>query len=345
MIRLNDINLLSISLRGISLSRISLGGSSGGGVPPVPPLRPIASYRTAGKTNQDADRDVLKDLTGHGYDIQLKNFGFAFGSGYGVYDTNVSSIVMNSSDYSITVKSLDNSPKIRIAFSVSGLPNEDPGFNYLRISIRASDQSLIYDQVYRYDGEYVFEWENTNNESFYCVIYNGGSPSYSVDGLKVLIHPNEYEGALVSDGVDDYGLCTDFPSSLFSVKSGYTIIAKRVWIEQPTNNCSLVTMLNGNSVGPLAVEYYSAAQDKFRAASFGNLTEINKSTSEVVYQTSKSYNGAPISIGSNLGNIDRLVIFAPATNITNSSGKIALYALDIYDRDLEGEELQTALII
>lgn len=50
--------------------------------------KPIASYRAAGKTNEDADRAVLKDLTGNGHDLQLKNFAWAEGSGYGLYQLN-----------------------------------------------------------------------------------------------------------------------------------------------------------------------------------------------------------------------------------------------------------------
>ena len=33
-------------------------------------------------TNEDADRAVLKDLTGNGHDLQLKNFAFSGSSGY-----------------------------------------------------------------------------------------------------------------------------------------------------------------------------------------------------------------------------------------------------------------------
>lgn len=49
---------------------------------------PIASYRAYDKTNDDTDRNVLKDLTGNGHDIQLYKFEFAEGSGYGKYATD-----------------------------------------------------------------------------------------------------------------------------------------------------------------------------------------------------------------------------------------------------------------
>lgn len=43
---------------------------------------PIASYRTYGKTNSSSDRNILKDLTGHGYDMTLYNFSYSGTSGY-----------------------------------------------------------------------------------------------------------------------------------------------------------------------------------------------------------------------------------------------------------------------
>ena len=50
----------------------------------------IASYRTYDKTNEDEDRDILKDLSGNGHDIQLYNFAFSEGSGYGLYANDFS---------------------------------------------------------------------------------------------------------------------------------------------------------------------------------------------------------------------------------------------------------------
>lgn len=42
----------------------------------------IAAWSAKGKTNDDADRNVLKDLTGNGHDITLNNFAWNTESGY-----------------------------------------------------------------------------------------------------------------------------------------------------------------------------------------------------------------------------------------------------------------------
>lgn len=48
----------------------------------------VSVISTYGKTNEDADRSILKDKTGKGNDFKLLNFGFAGNSGYGLYSTD-----------------------------------------------------------------------------------------------------------------------------------------------------------------------------------------------------------------------------------------------------------------
>lgn len=49
----------------------------------VYPPNLVAAWSAKGKSNDDADRAVLKDLTGNGHDIALNNFAFNGDSGYG----------------------------------------------------------------------------------------------------------------------------------------------------------------------------------------------------------------------------------------------------------------------
>lgn len=48
----------------------------------------VSVISTYGKTNEDADRSILKDKTGKGNDFKLLNFGFAGNSGYGLPGTD-----------------------------------------------------------------------------------------------------------------------------------------------------------------------------------------------------------------------------------------------------------------
>lgn len=93
-IGLNPIKLDAIGLDPIRMNAIRLGvpgDSSGSGRPYIDPelLSHVKmAISTWGKTNDDPDRTVLKDLSGNGNDMRLLNFGFTEGSGYGLPGTD-----------------------------------------------------------------------------------------------------------------------------------------------------------------------------------------------------------------------------------------------------------------
>jgi hypothetical protein len=88
---LNRLSLNKLSLNRVDLNRI---GGRDVGVSARPYIDPeLLSHvkmaiSTWGKTNDDPDRAVLKDLSGNGNDMRLLNFGFAGNSGYGLYSTD-----------------------------------------------------------------------------------------------------------------------------------------------------------------------------------------------------------------------------------------------------------------
>ena len=55
-----------------------------------PWLFPDQAWTVTGKTNEDEDRATIANITGNGNDLVLSNFGFAEGSGYGLYVENYS---------------------------------------------------------------------------------------------------------------------------------------------------------------------------------------------------------------------------------------------------------------
>ena len=93
-IGLNPIKLDAIGLDPIRMNAIRLGvpgDSSGSARPYIDPdlLKHVKmAISTWGKTNDDPDRTVLKDLSGNGNDMRLLNFGFTEGSGYGLPGTD-----------------------------------------------------------------------------------------------------------------------------------------------------------------------------------------------------------------------------------------------------------------
>lgn len=69
-----------------------------------PWLFPDQAWTVVGKTNEDTDRATITNITGNGNDLVLSNFGFAEGSGYGLYKTpfELYPSVQHSSKYSLS---------------------------------------------------------------------------------------------------------------------------------------------------------------------------------------------------------------------------------------------------
>lgn len=163
----------------------------------------------------------------------------------------------------------------------------------------------------------------------------------SVDytGLTIEQIP-DYQGALVSDGVDDYGLCENFPA--FPIEKGFTVCAIRGWISEKG---TLISKRNQSSLidGAFTTEIItenSQGDILKTCVSFGKgnsiLNYFNKNIS-FIYNTSLKYNGFTIKSG-DLQDTNIISIFSNYRGLINK-GSIALYALEIYDRDLTDEEI------
>ena len=310
----------------IGFNKIKKGGTSS--------LKPITSYRAYDKTNDDEDRAVLKDLTGNGHDIQLYNFAFAESSGYGKYPFSFT-IDLNAADY-ITKVGYQK-------YCINGNPpswllyrhyNEKVNFR-IKIS-NLKDASLIIKigenrTIISEDGIYSFNKE-TEALEYILVAHNS---SYNFDNLVVELLP-DYQGALVSDGVDDYGLCENFP--VFTPEKGFTICAIREYISDKIG-CLVTNHISG-TISNFMFEATNA-EYKSTCLSFNKQTSITIEKQKFSYMTSNKYNDNTIAKGNDVATIDKIRLFSYYAHNNNFVYNAALYALEIYDRDLTDEEIAT----
>lgn len=145
-IGLNPIKLDAIGLDPIRMNAIRLGvpvASSGSGRPYIDPelLSHVKmAISTWGKTNDDPDRAILKDLSGNGNDMRLLNFGFAEGSGYGLPGTDFEGWLCTDGvdDIIESVKPisevLEGSNEITVVSIIHGIGSKNAYTNVLRES-------------------------------------------------------------------------------------------------------------------------------------------------------------------------------------------------------------------
>lgn len=312
----------------------------------------IGQYKPYLNSNDSPTRDILKDYSGRSHDIQLYNFGYALGSGYGSWAFDLSSSSLNEytegqsygtlffqedgSLYKKVIVNLNVGDTIKFKFRVRDLiANGKPGLNL--ILYEASTGVFIESSRMFASSNGIFEYSFTNeNYSSNLILYfYNGVGSANKRNFYVDILP-DYPGALVSDGVDDYGLCENFP--ILTKEKGYTVVALRKWLNIDNSQGVLVsTEKDSARTGAFSMEYDSVNPLTY---SFGAENKISSFKEDFTYQTSNKYNDESILSNGDFVQTDNLLLFRKRLNFSYYSS-IALYALEIYDHDLTDEEIQS----
>ena len=151
------------------------------------------------------------------------------------------------------------------------------------------------------------------------------------------ISTTNYPNALVSDGVDDYAQVLELP--LLNREQGYTVIAKRTYLNDAKGCLASYRSVSGTD-GPFAMEIVEIN----RTDSFGGKTTLTSIPELITWQRKDSYNGISIFYtGPGFDDTARcLNIFKlnPDSIGFNYVGKIALYSLILFKRDLTDEEIE-----
>lgn len=308
----------------------------------------VARYSALGLTNEQmAENPVWKDLTGNGHDLQMKNFAWKGMSGVGGYkfdfllnewatsNDQISEkysykIVINNKQNSVQL--INNSRHIKITLKITGIEINKSIFRVY------DNAGMEHKQDYTKDGIYEIDYtanEGANRIYFYVVGGNMGQLENPITIEQLPLYP----GALVFDGVDDYGVRENFP--ILTKEKGYTVVALRQWISMGEGISGLVSNVkNWFNDGAFVLGYNSNnATKKFvnRPVSFGNVNIEMDLPNNFTYQTSKSYKGVPITTGSFKGTNSLFV--GKLNNIIGNCSNGAIWELVFLDHDATEEEL------
>lgn len=216
---LNRLSLNKLSLNRIDLNRI---GGRDVGVSARPYIDPeLLSHvkmaiSTWGKSNDDPDRTVLKDLSGNGNDMRLLNFGFAEGSGYGLYGTDFTKWTkrqindLEVSPNKISVSNKDSETALVIWLDVNKNRYVIPSY---KIKVSKLTKTITYYYIDEANPS-IRSTFSINKEGTYILpisrndLYNGEENTNI--GFGIFPHESftieqlpDFEGWLCTDGVDD----------------------------------------------------------------------------------------------------------------------------------------------
>lgn len=315
----------------------------------------VARYSALGLTNEQmAANPVWVDKTGNGHDIQLKNFSWKGMSGVGGYVQDFNDFRNNATVDKIRIDEQgSNSIKVTILTTGIGnaiyIPKNIYQFNksyFIKISSEGYDEGDMALSFYApststattvtvsLNPNGVTEIPAIKEDDFLAVYINvsGKVGSFTVEQLPL------YPGALVFDGVDDYGVCENFP--ILTKEKGYTVVALRQWITRGEGALGLVSNVkNWINNGAFLLEYRNIQADHLnKPISFGAIGSENDLPHILTYQTSKSYNGVLITTG-NFEGTDVLHVGKLAPTNVGTCINAAIWELVFLDHDATEEEL------
>lgn len=338
MIGLNKIGLNQVQLNRLRLNapfpaygKMAGGGGSGDGFPQLP--GDVTRWHFGGLTNEmmaAMDDPRIEDVDHKGRFLSFKNFAWKGMSGVGGYgDENYQTFYKFTLDDYVFIASPPGVKHMNFTFRVTGL---QPG-NKLTLAFFGTTNTVYgtwnKDGIYTVDADIVEAGKPT-------YFYNGYSATRGEFTIEIL---PLYPGALVFDGVDDYGACNNFP--ILTKEKGYTVVALRQWISMGEGISGLVSNVkNWFNDGAFVLEYNSNnATNKFvnRPVSFGKVNIEMDLPNNFTYQTSKSYKGVPITTGSFKGTNSLFV--GKLNNIVGNCSNVAIWELVFLDHDATEEEL------
>lgn len=286
-IGLNPIKLDAIGLDPIRMNAIRLGvpvASSGSGRPYIDPelLSHVKmAISTWGKTNDDPDRAVLKDLSGNGNDMRLLNFRFAENSGYGLYGANFnkwakdteSNIDVNSNRFTIN-GSLKRTWVMWCTVKLPSLKIRISGINpngYVLFQYNDNGSKIL---TFNKDGIYTLPSIEANSNGTGFLV---NTLTLNWEGLVIEQLP-DFEGYLCTDGVEDMIVSEKTVGEMIGDSKECTVISIINYISDIaafTNIFGRRYIRNsfiGNGIGG---KYYICGYTSKNIDEIGNVTVIN----------------------------------------------------------------------
>lgn len=296
-------------------------------------------WNFGGKSNFDKDRTTVTGLLGNV--LTAYNFGWSLGSGYGLYKENYNNVrqlsgttgVFNNTDHSIYITNVKtvNIPVTEIPYKagevspeyqikVTGLLEGQQCsigyfYNYAGNTKPSVQKNLIdipKDGIYTVPS-FTFPSDIKSGTATRIVFNFAGDTDITIEQIP------EYEGAIVTDGIDDY---------LKLDKVGYkvgTIIIKFKTINIKPNIVNSILNIHTDEV---ALQYDTSGVFSSNFTAYKNYEEYGVG----IFNVDKNAI-TPLTLGCKLSNSGSPMEYC----------NMALYSVAIYDRTLSDQEVQEVI--
>lgn len=355
-IGLNPIKLDAIGLDPIRMNAIRLGvlgDSSGSSRPSIDPE--LLSYvkmviSTWGKSNDDPDRAILKDLTPNGNDMRLLNFGFAGNSGYGLYSTDFTKWTkrqindLEVSPNKISVSNKDSETALVIWLDVNKNRYVIPSY---KIKVSKLTKTITYYYIDEANPS-IRSTFSINKEGTYILpisrndLYNGEENTNI--GFGIFPHESftieqlpDFEGWLCTDGVDDMIVSEKTVDEMIGDSKECTVISIINYISDIGSNHVNIfgerfirNMFERNDING---KYYICGYTSTNIDEIGNVTVVNDILGD------KNDFVASYPIASGVADYFSVTGYLDTNNVPQKCAKIAYAGGFIANKALTADEI------
>lgn len=252
----------------------------------------VSVISTYGKTNEDADRSILKDKTGKGNDFKLLNFGFAGNSGYGLYSTDFTKWTkrqindLEVSPNKISVSNKDSETGLVIWLDVNKNRYVIPSY---KIKVSKLTKTITYYYIDEANPS-IRSTFSINKEGTYILpisrndLYNGEENTNI--GFGIFPHESftieqlpDFAGWLYTDGVDDMIVSEKTVGEMIGDSKECTVISIINYISDISSNHVNIlgkrfirNMFERNGING---KYYICGYTSTNIDEIGNVTVVN----------------------------------------------------------------------
>lgn len=284
---LNRVSLNTIGLNRIGLNRIGKPSRASSDRPYIDP-EVLASLKAVcicyGKSNDDPDRAVVKNLVDPDNPFVISNAAYKLNSGFGKYEEDFDSWIPN-----YNVATLTYTPsKLHITSVVNGngISYTRKATNAMKVEVTGMQSlDLIYRYItgddtwgtFRFDGDGIYELpaSGTTTKTYYTgfsVLNYKGDCDITIEQIP------SFEGAFVTDGVDDSITSTKTVQEMLGGSNEITVVSMIHLID--INHASGAGFTNYVRVGSSFIRSQSKVNDKtgiygWTYSNSGNIGTIN----------------------------------------------------------------------
>lgn len=214
----------------------------------------VGVWSAYGKSNDSTDRNIIKNkIKDKGGDFVISNAAFKLNSGFGKYEVDFTSWIQTDGVIASSDKVQNSIIGRFLYFNTVNKKEDVPSF---KVNITLGQQSKLQYNYIKEDGTttYIVYSESgiyTIPASYFSK-YTGGNAwfgFYQIEGTSIIEQIPSFEGAFVTDGIDDLITSTKTVQEMLGGSNEITVVSMIHQVKDSSNNVSFTNYIRGSANG------------------------------------------------------------------------------------------------